>query len=363
MKKFITQLSMAVCLLVLLAGGFSACSKQAASSKAGRAGDITVVFIPKLTGNAFFESANVGAGVYAEKNGFKISYRGSPEALIDNQIAIIDQAIAEKAQAICVSSLDAKALDRVLKKAMAAGIKVTTWDSDVSGDARQIMVSQGTPDQLGKMLVEMGAKSLGNRGINLEGPVKYVWHYSQASVTDQNSWQAAGEKYIRETYPSWQNVERDNYYSEQDPQKAIAVGEEILKSHPDIDLIICNDSTSLPGQAQAAVNLGRNAGNLTITGFASPNAMREYCKAGIVSRWGLWDCQIQGALGCYLAYLLATGKQLRVGDRVDVPDIGIVEVMSNTVLDPAAYTSTDSGVVLLPNRTEFTINNVDNYDF
>ncbi|MFP3042513.1 substrate-binding domain-containing protein [Treponema primitia] len=348
---------------LLLITMLAACSGRNSGTKTDGTGDITVVFVPKVTGNAFFESANEGAQNYAAKNGFKIKYDGSPEALIEKQIAIIEQAIAEKARALSVSSLDAKALDGVMKKAMAAGIKVTTWDSDVSGDARQIMVSQGTPDQLGKMLVEMGAKSLNGRGINLDGPVSYVWHYSQATVTDQNSWQAAGERYIRAAYPSWQNVNPDNYYSGQDPEKAITVGEEILKTHPGIDLIICNDSTSLPGQAQAAKNLGFNAGSITITGFASPNSMRAYCKEGILERWGLWDCQIQGALGCYLAYYLATGKQLRVGDRVDVPDIGIVEVMPNTVLDSAAYTSADSGVVLLPARTEFTINNVDNYDF
>jgi AI-2 transport system substrate-binding protein len=322
-----------------------------------------VVFVPKVTENAFFESANAGAQAYAQKRGFKVRYEGSPDADIALQEAIINRASEEKADALCVSSLDATALDGVMKKAMAAGIKVTTWDSDVSGDARQIMVSQGTADQLGRMLVEMGARSLNNRGRNPSDRITYLWHYSQANVADQNSWQAAGEKYILETYPTWINAAPENYYSEQDPQKAVALGELILNTYPDIDLIICNDSTSLPGQAQAALNLGRSAEDVSITGFASPNAMRDYCKAGIVERWGLWDCGIQGALGCYLAYYLASGRELRVGDRVDVPEIGIVEVMSNTVLDPLAYTAPNSGVVLLPDRIEFTVHNVDNYNF
>jgi AI-2 transport system substrate-binding protein len=358
MKKLFAACFMAACILSIAGCGAGG---SGASSKAG--GDITVVFVPKLTGNAFFESANNGAQAYAAKYGFKVSYRGYSEAVIGRQIDIITRAIEEKADALCVSSLDAKALDEVMKKAMAAGIKVTTWDSDVSGDARMVMVSQGTPDQLGRMLVEMGAKSLAARGKKPEEQVRYVWHYSQATVTDQNSWQAAGEAYIRATYPSWVNLAPANFYSEQDPAKALAVGKEILTKFPDIDLIICNDSTSLPGQAKAAQELGRSAADITITGFASPNAMREYCKAGILERWGLWDCRIQGALGCYLAYYLASGKTLRVGDRVDVPDIGIVEVMPNTVLDPAAYTAPDSGVVLLPSRTEFTIKNVDDYNF
>lgn len=326
--------------------------------------DITVVFVPKLTGNAFFESANDGAQAYAAKHGFSVKYDGSPEAAVANQVSIINNAIQQGADAVCVSSLDATALDDVMKEAMAAGIKVTTWDSDVSGDARTVMVSQGTPEQLGQMLVDMGVKSLESRGKNPGADaIKYAWHYSQATVADQNSWQVAGESYIKEKYPNWENVAPDNYYSEQNAEKAITIGESILTAHPDIDLIICNDSTALPGQAQAAQNLGLTAKDVTITGFASPNSMRDYCKADILERWGLWDCQIQGSLGCYLAYYLAAGNDIKVGDKIDVPDIGTVEVMPNTVLDPDAYTADDSGVVLLPERAEFTIENVDNYNF
>lgn len=350
-----------VCLLVLLLGG---CASPSGGGQTVAADVTNVVFIPKLTGNAFFEAANVGAQAYAEKHGFAVEYVGSPEADVTKQIEIIEDAVSRKVDAICVSSLDATALDDALKAARKAGIVVVTWDSDVSGDARQVMVSQGTPDQLGRMLVEMGAKSLQSRGKSPTAEtIRYAWHYSQASVTDQNSWWAAGEAYIQANYPNWVNVAPENYYSEQNSELALRVGISILEDLPDIDLIICNDSTALPGQAQAAKELGLTAEDVTITGFASPGAMREYCKEGIVERWGLWDCQVQGALGCYLAYYLASGNQLSVGNRVDVPEIGIVEVMPNTVLDPNAYTDKQSGVVLLPSRTEFTIDNVDQYNF
>ena len=333
-------------------------------SSAQKEHGVTVVFIPKVTGNAFFEAANAGVQAYAARHGFTVAYEGSPQATIANQEAIIKDAIARKADAICISSLDATALDGLLKEARKKGVQVVTWDSDVSGDARSLMVSQGTPGQLGRMLVEMGAKSLASRGLNpVRDEITYVWHYSQASVADQNSWRAAGEEYIRNNYPKWKNLAPENYYSEQDPEKAVRVGTEILEKHPGIHLIICNDSTSLPGQAQAAQQLGFTAAQVTITGFASPNPMRDYCKNGIVERWGLWDCRTQGALGCYLAYHLAMGNKLVVGDRVDVPDIGTVEVMLNSVLEPGAYTAPDSGVILLPHRLEFTKDNVDEYAF
>lgn len=360
MKKRIIATIMAAALMTSIVG----CSKDTPKEgDAGSKGGKTVVFVPKLTGNAFFESANDGAQAYAKKQGFTVKYDGSPEASVANQVAVINNAIQQGADAVCVSSVDATGLDEVMKQAKAAGLAVVTWDSDVSGDARSIMVSQGTPKQLGEMLVDMGVESLKNRGVDVNGAVTYVWHYSQATVADQNSWQVAGEAYIAEKYPNWVNVAKSNYYSEQDAEKAISIGESILTTYPEIDLIICNDSTALPGQLQAAQNLGLKKEDVTITGFAAPNSIKDYNRAGIIERWGLWDCQIQGALGCYLANYIASGNKIKVGDVIDVPEIGKVEVMPNTVLDPKAYTAEDSGVVILPERTVFTAENMDNYDF
>ncbi len=353
-----------IILLVLLVVAATVFASGAKEGKAGAKGDITVVFVPKLSGNSFFEAANEGAQAYAASHGFKVKYDGNPEASVANQVTIIDNAINSGADAICVSALDATGLDNIMKEAMNAGVKVVTWDSDVSGDARTVMVSQGTPKILGEMLVDMLVTSLKERGKDpAKDAIKYVWHYSQATVTDQNSWNVAGEAYIRDKYPNWINVNPSNYYSEQDAEKAITVGEAILSANPDIDGIICNDSTALPGQAQAAQNLGLNKDDVSITGFSTPNSMKEYARAGVLARWGLWDCGIQGALGCYLGYYLASGNDIKVGDKIDVPDIGTVEVFPNTILDANAYTADDSGVVLLPERAVFTVENMDNYNF
>lgn len=161
----------------------------------------TVAFIPKLTGNSFFEAANNGAQKYAKEWGIKVDYMGSANATVTDQLEVIQQAIDAGVDAIAISSVDATALDEKLKEAQNAGIVVCTWDSDVSPDARSMMVSQGTADVLGPMLVDMGVESLKDRGVDPNGEVKYAWHYSQAAVADQNSWYVAGEKYIKEKYP------------------------------------------------------------------------------------------------------------------------------------------------------------------
>jgi AI-2 transport system substrate-binding protein len=373
MKKFLALLLAVTIVFALVACANNGDDNNTSATAGGNDGTDnegsvkgkTVVFIPKLTGNAFFESANDGAQKFANDWGFTVDYQGSSNAAVADQVQVINNAVASGADAICVSSVDATGLDSALKDAIDAGITVVTWDSDVSSDARALMVSQGTPDQLGKMLVDMGVNSLKNRGVNPDNDeVKYCWHYSQATVADQNSWQQAGETYIAEKYPNWVNVAPDNYYSEQDAEKAVSIGASVLEAHSDIDLIICNDSTALPGQCKAAQNKGLTQEDVSITGFASPMSIKEYCAAGVIEQWGLWDCGIQGAMGCYLSAYLAAGNTVKVGDKINIPGIGEVEIMPNDVLVSGASTgASNNGVVLMPERTVFNKDNMNDYNF
>ena len=129
-------------------------------------------------------------------------------------------------------------------------------------------------------------------------------------------------------------------------------------------MIICNDSTALPGQCKAAQNAKKTKKDITITGFASPNSIKDYCKADIIEQWGLWDCQVQGALGCYMAAYLAAGNEVKLGDKLTVPGIGEIEIKPNDCLTPGAKTEAKNhGVVLLPERVVFSKSNVDKYNF
>lgn len=325
----------------------------------------TVAFIPKLTGNAFFEVANVGAQEFSKDWGMTVEYIGTPNATAADQVGVINDAVAQGVDAICISTVDAAGVADALKAAQDAGIVVCTWDSDAAVTDRALMVSQGTPEVLGQMLVDLSVAGLKDRGVDPEkDTVNYCWHYSQATVTDQNSWQVEGEKIIKEKYPNWVNVQPDNYYSEQDAEKSITVGEAVLDAHPDVDLIICNDSTALPGQLQAAENKGLTKADVTITGFATPNAIKAYCTNGTLYNWGLWDCKIQGAMGCYVAAYIAAGNTVKVGDVISIPGIGDCEVMPNNCLNPDDATGdANNGVVLLPERAIFTAENMDQYDF
>jgi AI-2 transport system substrate-binding protein len=318
--------------------------------------NINVAFIPKLTGNMFFESANAGAQAMAKKVGYNCKYDGSPEAAVANQVQIINSDVNQGINAIAISSLSPTSLNQAIQNASSKGVKIVTWDSDIDPRYRSIYVDQGTPEQLGTMLVDMAASQMTAAQLK---SAKFAFFYSSPTVTDQNSWVVFAKKYIAQKYSGWKLV--TTQYGEQDAQKSLQVGQSILQTYPDIDAIICPDSTALPAMAQAAKNL-KKSGKVIITGFATPSSMRGFVKDGTVPKFGLWDCTIQGGIASYIAYWLAAGNTFKVGDSIDVPGIGKLKIEPNTV-QGYTYTANNSGIVLLPERVVFTKDNIDKYSF
>ena len=345
MKKFAVLLTV----LMIFAGATAAFAALKAP------GDITVVFIPKLTGNMFFESAAEGAREMAEHVGFNLRYEGSPEAAVANQVQIINMAVNQGADAISISSLTPDGLNQALQNAIRRGVKVVTWDSDVAPQDRAIYVNQGTPEQLGAKLVDMAANQM---TAEQKERARFAFFYSSPTVTDQNAWVEYAKIYIAEKYPGWELL--TTQFGNQDAQLSLQVGQSILQTYDKIDAILCPDSTALPAMAQAAKNLNRS--DVIITGFATPSSMRDFIKDGTIKAFGLWDCKLQGALGAYIAYWLAAGNTFKVGDTIYVPTIGEVKVECNSI-QGYDYIADDSGIILLPERVVFTIDNIDDYHF
>ncbi len=322
-----------------------------------------IAFIPKIIGNTFFEVAGAHAVEMGKQLGVEVKYDGPAEASVAGQVKFINTFVNMGYDAIVVSSLDPKGLNQALKRAMDRGVIVVTWDSDVDPDYRTFYVNQGTPDLLGRQLVDMVVNQLGT----WHGKLKVAFHYSSPTVTDQNSWVNFAKKIIAEEYPDWEIV--TTQYSEMDFPKAVSVGEQLLKTYPDVNAIICPDSTAFPGQAKAVENLNM-VGKVAVVGFTTPSTIKQYIERGTVLQGGLWDCGVQGAAGVYVAYQLLKGENVEVGSSFEIPGIpGKFNVVPNKMQGGEMYERPkydgvkDNGIVLLPERLIFTRYNVHKYDF
>jgi rhamnose transport system substrate-binding protein len=264
---------------------------------------LNVYFIPKDTQNPYEVLADKGGEKALQELGGKVTVSSGTQDTASAQIPSIQAAIQAHADAIVVAANDPSALCPSLNQAANAGIKIVSFDSDIScgSNPDHLFINQADTKTIGTSEVDLLAKQ-----IHSSGQIAIL--SAAASATNQNAW----IKYMKEQLKKYPNMHLvSTVYGNDDPATSLTVLQGLLSAYPDLKGII---SPTTVGISTAAQYLSTHKDvHVTLTGLGLPSEMRKYIKDGTVESFELWNPSDLGYLAGYAAASLASGTPMQAG--------------------------------------------------
>jgi rhamnose transport system substrate-binding protein len=316
------------------------------------AGPIKIVYIPKNTGNPYFDSIIKGFTKACEELKCEFTTTAPATAEATSQVSFVKEQIQRGVNVIAISPNSPDALNQVFDEARSKGIKVLIVNSDIPKnethrDAAVLPMDFGIT---GSSQVELLGSLIGYEG-------KVAVLSATADAPDQNTWIEGMKVALKDPkYAKMQLV--DVVYGDDDPQKSLTECESLLSKYSDLRGIIAPTTVGVAAAAQCVESAGRQPGGanavgkgLEVTGLGTPNQMRRFITDNIVKAFALWSPYDEGYLSGYLAQGLAKGEiKAAEGSTFDVPNLGKREIGKNSV-------------IITGPPTVFDKNNIANFDF
>ena len=300
MRKFINKGILVMVMMMLVVSFVGAQAKYA------------IVF--KNTGNPYGEKQMAGFKAGIEEQKFEAILRAPDQPTAEAQIQIIEQLIAQKVASICIVGNDFDALQPVLKKATAAGIKVFSLDSSVNPAARLTHINQADSVKIGQTLVQAAYDLIGGKG-----EIAVLSATSQAS--NQNLWIEYMKAELK--LPKYANVKLVKIaYGDDLRDKSVSETEALLKAYPNLKCIIAPTTVGIA--AAGKVITDKNLiGKVFITGLGLPSEMATYIDNGACPYMFLWNPIDVGYLGAFTGVALVSGKITgKIGDKFAAGRLG-----------------------------------------
>lgn len=338
-RRGIVLLAAAGCLVV-------AASASATASHVTPKKGLQVFAIPKDTTNPYEVIADGGVSAALKELGGKVTVNSGTQDTAAAQQPAIQAAVQAHANAIVIAGNDPKALCPSLAQAQGAGVKVVSFDSDVTCP-NHLFINQANTEQIGESEVQVLGKE-----IHYNGQIAIL--SAEATATNQNSWIKYMKLELKK--PKYKNMKLVSIvYGNDDPSTALTVLQGLLSAHPDLKGIISPTTVGISVAAQYFDTHRKQTKGITLTGLGLPSQMKKFVLDGTVKEFELWNPANLGYLAGYAAANLASGMPLKAGQTFKAGKLGTYKI-----LPPAA--GTGLSVVLGP-PTVFTKANVKKFNF
>jgi ABC-type sugar transport system substrate-binding protein len=256
------------------------------------------------------------------------------------QSDIIDRMVRARVDALAVCANDPDALAPALIRAASKGIKVSTWDADVRPDARQVFLSQASPEAIGRTIIEIMVSSAGPSG-------DFLLVTGSLTATNMIAWMGEIKKQLAASHPGMRI--KAVLDGNEDIEKAKNISLNYLRANPNTRGVFVVDGISSIGVSEAVEQL-KLVGKVAVAGIGVPNSIRPYIKSGTVKASVLWNPVDIGYAAICIANGQLQGTLKSAAGYVSAGRLGNLKFISNDV-------------VLLGPPLVFTQQNIDQYRF
>lgn len=287
----------------------------------------TMGVVVKIGGIPWFNAMESGIAERGAELGIDAFMVGPTSADPALQVRAIEDLIARGVDVIGIVPNDEAALEPVLAKAMAAGIRVVAhegpgiqnldWDFEMAS-------AQG----FGETHAELLAQKMGGAG-------EYAMFVGSLTVPLHNAWADHANAYIAATYPEMTLIgERYGVAESVDDSRTTAL--DLLAANPNLTGFLAFGSQGPIGIGRA-IEENRRIGEVHVLGPFSPGQGRKLVKSGAISGGFMWNPAAAGRVFVSIGAMLIEGVDIVEGTEIEglgavSPDMEGHDIITNNLI-------------------------------
>lgn len=259
--------------------------------------------VVKISGIQWFNRMEEGVDRFAKETGQNAFQVGPAQADAQLQVQLIEDMIAQGADAITVVPFAPEAVEPVLARAMEQGIVVITHEAAAIENANYDIEAFSN--------AAYGEQIMKNLASCMEEEGEYALFVGSLTSKSHNEWVDAAVAYQKEHFPNMTQV-GDKNETFDDQQQAYAKTQELLRTYPNVKGFQGSASTDVAGVGLAVEERGMED-STCVMGTSLPSIASQYLETGAIDRIFFWDPALAGYAMDVLAVRLLNGEEIADG--------------------------------------------------
>ena len=294
----------------------------------------TIIMIVKQS-DPWFDDMTLGISQLKEDSGANVYVQTPVSGDPSQQIAIMENLISQKVDAICVVPNDPKSLIPTIKKARDAGIKVVTHEAPDIAEYVDLDVEAFKSEDFGKLYGQFLGEAIGGEG-------QYAGFVGGLTMTTHMAWYEAAVGEIKAKFPKMEVISDEPYEDKNSLDQAYAKTVEILKAYPKIKGFF---DCSVHGSAISQALKDKKRTDVKVVSLALPSTSANYLKDGSMYKGLAWRPADAGYTTAYAALKLVKGEKVETDSNLKAKGYEKITVENNIAFGfaPLVFTAENIG--------------------